>query len=153
LHAGSGTTKRISGELQADSYRFIISERRVMSLPEILKTALDQIQYIAKTKTVFGDPIVVGDVTLIPVSKVSIGFAAGGANSENRSGAGSGTGGGVQVTPVAFISITADRVQIHSIDKPDQSFKKFLALAPDLIKKVSEFMDKKGSKEKEKHTG
>lgn len=119
-----------------------------MSLPEILKTALDQMQYIAKTKTVFGDPIEVGNITLIPVSKVSIGFAAGGANSEKRSGAGSGTGGGVQVTPVAFISISGEKVQIHSLDKPDQSLRKILAMAPDVIKKVSEFMDKKSKKDK-----
>lgn len=120
-----------------------------MSLPEILKTALDQMQYIAKTKTVFGDPIEVGEVTLIPISKVSIGFAAGGANSEKRSGAGSGTGGGVQVTPVAFISISGEKVQVHSIDKSDQSLKKILAMAPDVIKKVSQFMDKKSKKDKE----
>jgi uncharacterized spore protein YtfJ len=120
-----------------------------MSLPEILKTALDQMQYIAKTKTVFGDPIEVGEVTLIPISKVSIGFAAGGANSEKRSGAGTGTGGGVQVTPVAFISISGEKVQIHSLDKSDQSLKKILAMAPDIIKKVSQFMDKKGKKNKE----
>lgn len=119
-----------------------------MSLPEILKTALDQMQYIAKTKTVFGDPIEVGNITLIPVSKVSIGFAAGGANSEKRSGAGSGTGGGVQVTPVAFISISGEKVQIHSLDKSDQSLRKILAMAPDVIKKVSQFMDKKSKKDK-----
>ena len=120
-----------------------------MSLPEILKTALDQMQYIAKTKTVVGDPIEVGEVTLIPISKVSIGFAAGGANSEKRSGAGTGTGGGVQVTPVAFISISGEKVQIHSLDKSDQSLKKILAMAPDVIKKVSQFMDKKSKKDKE----
>lgn len=120
-----------------------------MSLPEILKTALDQMQYIAKTKTVFGDPIEVGEVTLIPISKVSIGFAAGGANSEKRSGAGTGTGGGIQVTPVAFISISGEKVQIHSLDKSDQSLKKILAMAPDLIKKVSQFMDNKSKKDKE----
>ncbi|MFC1476514.1 GerW family sporulation protein [Fibrobacterota bacterium] len=120
-----------------------------MSLPEILKTALDQMQYIAKTETVFGDPIEVGEITLIPISKVSIGFAAGGANSEKRSGAGSGTGGGVQVTPVAFISISGEKVQIHSLDKSDQSLKKILAMAPDVIKKVSQFMDKKSKKGKE----
>lgn len=120
-----------------------------MSLSEILKTALDQMQYIAKTETVFGDPIEVGEITLIPISKVSIGFAAGGANSEKRNGAGSGTGGGVQVTPVAFISISGEKVQIHSLDKSDQSLKKILAMAPDVIKKVSQFMDKKSKKGKE----
>ena len=119
-----------------------------MSLPEILKTALDQIQYIAKTNTIFGDPIEVGDLTLIPVSKVSIGFAAGGANSEKRSGAGTGTGGGVSVTPVAFISIAGDKVHIHSLEKSDPPLSKILAMAPELLKKVSQFADKKSKKDK-----
>lgn len=120
-----------------------------MSLQEILKTALDQMQYIAKTKTIFGDPIEVGDITLIPVSKVSIGFAAGGANSEKRSGTGTGTGGGVQVTPVAFISISGEKVHIHSLEKSDPTLSKILAVAPDVLKKVSQFVDKKSKKDKE----
>ncbi len=121
-----------------------------MSLPEVLKTALDQIKYIAKTETVFGDPIEVGEVTLIPVSKVSIGFAAGGANSEKRSGAGTGTGGGVQILPVAFISVSGDKVKIHTLDKSDPGLSKIIAMAPDIVKKVSEFIDKKGKKDKKK---
>ncbi len=121
-----------------------------MSLPEVLKTALDQIKYIAKTETVFGDPIKAGDVTLIPISKVSIGFAAGGANSEKKSGAGTGTGGGVQIIPVALISIIGDDVKIHSLDKSDPSLAKILSMAPDIFKKVSQFVDKKGKKDKKK---
>jgi uncharacterized spore protein YtfJ len=119
-----------------------------MSLPEVLKTALDQIQFIAKTKTVFGDPMQVGEVTVIPVSKVSVGFAAGGANSEKRAGSGTGTGGGIQVIPVAFITIIGGKVQIQSIEKGDQGFGKLVALAPDIYKKVSQFLDKQDKKNK-----
>lgn len=121
-----------------------------MSLSDVLKTALDQMQYIAKTKTVFGDPIHIGDVTIIPVSKVSIGFAAGGANSEKHSGAGTGTGGGIQVLPVAFISITGDKVQVHPMEKSDPGFSKLMAMAPDIFKKVASFLDKKGDEKKKK---
>jgi uncharacterized spore protein YtfJ len=120
-----------------------------MSLQEVLKTALDQIQYIAKTETVFGKPIQVGDVTLIPVSKVSVGFAAGGANSEKNAGSGTGTGGGIQVTPVAFITITGEKVTIHPIDKSDPTFSKLIGLAPDLIRRFVSYLDK-DKKEKEK---
>ena len=119
-----------------------------MSLPEVLKTALDKIQYMAKTETVFGNPIEAGSIVLIPVSKVSIGFAAGGTGSDNKIGAGSGTGGGVQIIPVAFISISGDEVKIHSLDKSDPGLRKILSMAPEIIKKVSEFIDKKSSKEK-----
>ncbi|MBD3343898.1 MAG: sporulation protein, partial [Chitinivibrionales bacterium] len=53
-----------------------------MSLSDVIQTALEKINYIAKTETVIGEPIVAGDVTLIPVSKISIGFAAGGGGNE-----------------------------------------------------------------------
>jgi len=59
-----------------------------MSLAEIINTALEKMQYIAKTETVFGEPIVAGDVTLIPVSRVSIGFAAGGAGKKESANEG-----------------------------------------------------------------
>jgi Uncharacterized conserved protein len=118
-----------------------------MSLSEVIKTALDQINYIAKTETVIGEPIHAGNVTLIPVSRVSIGFAAGGGGNEGKSGSGAGTGGGVNVTPVAFISIIDDKVQVHPIEKNDPALGKILSLAPDIIKKVSKFMGKKDDRD------
>jgi uncharacterized spore protein YtfJ len=81
-----------------------------MSLSDVIKAALDQINFIAKTETVIGEPIRAGNVTLIPVSRISIGFAAGGAGNEGKSGAGAGTGGGVTITPVAFVSIIDDKI-------------------------------------------
>ena len=117
-----------------------------MSLSDVIRTALDQIQLIAKTETVIGEPITAGNVTLIPVSRISIGFAAGGAGNDQKAGSGAGTGGGVQIVPVAFISITDDRVQVHPVTKGSPDLGKILSLAPELIKKVSRYMDK-GKKE------
>jgi uncharacterized spore protein YtfJ len=119
-----------------------------MSLSDVIKTALDQINFIAKTETVIGQPITAGNVTLIPVSRVSIGFAAGGGGGEGKSASGAGTGGGVTVTPVAFISILDDRVQVHPMERNDPSLSKILSLAPELIKQASKFMGKKSTKEK-----
>lgn len=112
-----------------------------MALPEVIKTALEHIQYIAKTETVFGEPVSVGGVTLIPISKVSMGFAAGGgAGKGEKTDGGSGTGGGVNVTPVAFISISASgEINVHTLDNNDVDIGKLLAKAPDAIKKVSKF--------------
>jgi uncharacterized spore protein YtfJ len=119
-----------------------------MSLSDVIKTALDQINFIAKTETVIGEPIVAGNVTLIPVSRISIGFAAGGAGNDGKSGSGAGTGGGVTITPVAFISIIDDKVHVHSMENNDPSLSKILSLAPELIKQASKFMGKKSTKEK-----
>ncbi|MBD3393371.1 MAG: sporulation protein [Chitinivibrionales bacterium] len=119
-----------------------------MSLSEVIKTALDQIQFIAKTETVIGEPIHSGSVTLIPVSKVSIGFAAGGGGKEEKAGSGAGTGGGINVTPVAFIVITGGKVQVHPVEKGEIGLDKILALAPDLIQKLSKYMKNRESKDK-----
>jgi uncharacterized spore protein YtfJ len=114
-----------------------------MSLSDVIKTALDQIQFIAKTETVVGEPIRAGSVTLIPVSKVSIGFAAGGAGKDEKSNSGAGTGGGVSVTPVAFIGIVDDKVSVYPVEKSDVDFGKILSMAPDLIHKLSKLRKKK----------
>jgi uncharacterized spore protein YtfJ len=120
-----------------------------MSLAEVIKTALDQIQFIAKTETIVGEPITAGPVTLIPVSKVSVGFAAGG-GSDKKADAGVGTGGGINVTPVAFISIVNGKVQVHTMEKSDLDLGKILAMAPDIMQKISKFMDKKDKKGEKK---
>jgi uncharacterized spore protein YtfJ len=113
-----------------------------MNLSDVIKTAMDQIKVIAKTETVIGEPIIAGNVTLIPVSKISIGFAAGGAGNDQKAGSGAGTGGGVNIMPVAFITITGDKVQVLPVNKSDPGLAKILSLAPDIIKKVSQFMNK-----------
>jgi uncharacterized spore protein YtfJ len=120
-----------------------------MNLTDVIKTAMDQIQYIAKTETVIGEPMHAGNVTLIPVSKISVGFAAGGAGNENKAGSGAGTGGGINITPMAFITIVGDKVQVHPVSKSDPGLGKILALAPDLIKKVAQFMGKDKGEEKD----
>jgi uncharacterized spore protein YtfJ len=120
----------------------------MMSLAEVIKTALDQLQYIAKTETVIGEPIQAGPVTLIPVSKVSIGFAAGGAgNDEKSSSQGAGTGGGVTVVPIAFLAVVGEEVNIYPINKNEPDFSSLLALAPEVVRKISKFIGKRKSKE------
>jgi uncharacterized spore protein YtfJ len=121
-----------------------------MSLADVIKTALDQMQYIAKTETVVGEPINAGTVTLIPVSRVSVGFAAGGGGKDDKCSTGAGTGGGISITPVAFISVSEDRVQVHPVNPSDPILSKILSLAPDAIKKVSQFFSKDQGQEPKK---
>jgi len=119
-----------------------------MALADIIKTALDQMTVIAKTETVVGEPIVAGDVTLVPVSRVSIGFAAGGAGKEDKSGGGAGTGGGITITPVAFIVVTGQKVQVQPLTPTDPVLQKILSLAPDVISNVAHYFKKSTRKEK-----
>lgn len=118
-----------------------------MALAEIITTALDRMQYIAKTETVIGEPIVAGEVTLIPVSRITLGFAAGGAGKDEKLSNGAGTGGGINITPVAFIVVTGEKVQVQPLTPSDPIMSKILSLAPDVITNVSKYFSKKGKKE------
>ncbi|MDR0331707.1 MAG: hypothetical protein LBH93_08380 [Chitinispirillales bacterium] len=120
-----------------------------MPLSDVINTALDHMHHIAKTETVFGDPLKVGGITIVPVSKVSIGFAAGGGGKDDKGGSGAGTGGGVNVTPVALISISGDgAVKVHPLDGDNPAdIGKLLAAAPDAVKKVMKFFKKKDGKD------
>ncbi len=103
-----------------------------MSIQDTLETLLSELKHITKSETVFGEPIIAGNTTIIPVSKISIGFAVGG--SGKKEGAG-GTGGGAQVIPVAFIAVTNDEVKVLPVEKGNSDYSRLLALAPDVLEK------------------
>ncbi len=79
------------------------------SIIDSVRLALKDVKETADSQTIIGDPITVGEVTLIPVSKVSIGVGLGGGtygkDVPNNAGGG---GTGLTVTPVAFIVIGKD---------------------------------------------
>ena len=85
-----------------------------MPLSEVIKSSLESIKKVLDSNTVMGDPItVLDDTVIIPVSKISVGFASAGAeyngNKELKTqNFGGGGGTGITVTPVSFIVITKD---------------------------------------------
>jgi len=106
-----------------------------MAVNDTISSLLTDLKHIAKSETVFGEPFITGKTTIIPVSRISCGFAAAGSGKKEGS---AGTGGGVQIIPVALITIVGDsNVKVHSIDPTDNNLGlKFLGLAPDIIEKV-----------------
>lgn len=94
---------------------------------ELLSMSMDKIKSIADTQTVIGTPIqAAGGLTVIPISKVSMGIATGGLSLKRkkevshppRFGAGGGTG--VNVTPIAFLLINSHGVyDLLPIGNPD----------------------------------
>jgi len=105
-----------------------------MSVNDTISSLLTELKHIAKSETVFGEPFVSGKTTIIPVSKISCGFAAGG--SGKKEGV-STTGGGVQIIPVALITIVDEnKVKVHPIDPKDNLGIKLLGLAPDVIEAI-----------------
>ena len=84
-------------------------------LKQIIDSTLSQIGSVADVNTVIGDPITTPEgVTIIPFSKVSVGYASGGADYDGKAASGGnphfagGNGAGVSVTPLGFLVIGAD---------------------------------------------
>ena len=99
---------------------------------------------------VVGEPIVVGDVTIIPISKVSVGFGGGGADNAkaaNKDAFGGGMGGGVKVNPVCFLVVKDGNVRMMPVPIPANSTAdRILEMVPDTLDKISAFIDSKTNK-------
>lgn len=128
------------------------------NLQGILGVSMDKIREMVDVNTVVGQAIQTPDgTTLIPVSKVSYGFASGGSNIPTKSSNelfGGGSGAGINITPVAFIAIANGGVQVFPIvSKPDSS-DKMINLVPEMFDKITALFNKKKDKtEKVKFSG
>ena len=108
---------------------------------DILDTILGRLKSLASSETVVGNPVQVGDITVLPVVKVSVGFAAGageggsGEKSALGQGSGGGGGGGASVTPVGFITYDGSEIKFVPVGKG--TFDAILESVPEIIKKFS----------------
>ncbi len=118
-----------------------------MEVKELIQKLLGEVHKISSTETVVGEPLLVGKSKLIPISKLSIGFGVGGAESQatgesQASGKGqgqfAGAGGGLRVEPVAFIAVDPEgRAQLLCLDEPEATvLDKLLTVAPELAERV-----------------
>jgi uncharacterized spore protein YtfJ len=104
---------------------------------EIIGKLMDELKTVARTETILGQEIKVGEFTLIPVSRISLGVGAGGGKGTDskKEGEGGGGGGGVMVTPVAFIVIKGGEISFHGI-KRGGVLDGFFEHLPDLTEKI-----------------
>ncbi len=118
----------------------------------LMKTAMESIKEMVDVNTIVGDPVETPDGNVImPVSRVSCGFAAGGADylPEERREArgdslgvlpfGGGSGGGVSVQPVGFLVVGHDQVRLLPVDA-NPILDRLVDLAPTLIDKLQSIM-------------
>ena len=111
------------------------------SVENLIERVMGQLHSIVKTETVVGEPLTAGNITLIPVSKISFGFAAGGAQTQEGQG---GTGGGATVEPIAFVVIDQnDRPQILTLSDREAVWGQLVDLMPEAVARIRAFMGKK----------
>ena len=107
----------------------------------LMDTTMEKIKEMIDVNTIIGEPITSPDGTLIiPVSKVSYGFAAGGSDlptkKENKDCFGGGSGAGVTIQPVAFLTVYQGDVRLVSVDREEGTADKLVNIIPDVLKKV-----------------
>lgn len=116
-----------------------------------METTMSKIREMVDVNTIVGTPIKTDDgITLIPVSKVSFGFASGGSdfqtkNTQNGSANfGGGSGAGVNISPVAFLVVKDGNVKMISAQPtPPTGIEKVVDAVPEIIDKVKEIIPKK----------
>lgn len=121
----------------------------------LMDTTLEKIKQMVDVNTIIGSPITSPDGTvIIPVSKVSYGFASGGSDIRPKTANaqpafGGGSGAGVTIKPVGFLSIYKGDVKFISVDKYDGPVDRIVGMVPDMFDKVKELFskDKKESKD------
>jgi len=115
-------------------------EKRPIS--DLMEITMQKMRDLVDANTIIGEPITTADgVTLIPVSKVSLGFAGGGSDLSQKqdgkgSGFGGGTGAGVNISPIAFVVANGKDVEVMYITPPE------LSTVDRVIEKVPEVLDK-----------
>ncbi len=134
----------------------------------LMHTAMENLKEMIDVNTIIGDPVETPDGSVIlTVSKVGFGFAAGGSefsspsgvnggHSQNHSGQqssqqssklpfGGGSGGGVSITPIAFLIVNSSGVKILHLDQNTHLLEKILDVAPTAMEKIQSMLTKKGS--------
>ena len=124
------------------------------NVPNMLENTIAKIREMVDVNSVIGDPITTPDgTTIIPVSKVSVGFGGGGSDyvsknvNKQENPFGGGAGGGVKVTPVAFLIVKDGNVRMLPIATPaNTTADRLVEQIPDALDKFAAFLDSRTHK-------
>lgn len=118
------------------------------AVSSFMKATMENMRNLVDVDTVVGEPIRVDDTTIIPVSKISFGFAAGGSEFEaagkNTTEApfGGGSGGGISVSPIAFLIVNSRGVELKHLEERSHLYEKLLDQAPKALHQIIAEFDK-----------
>ncbi|WP_138415291.1 GerW family sporulation protein [Aquibacillus sediminis] len=130
----------------------------------LMTTAMENLKDMVDVNTIIGDPVESPDGSvIITVSKVGFGFAAGGSEfyggGQDSSGSsqdsnqdsqsetlpfGGGSGGGVSITPIAFLIVNNKDVQMIHLNDQTHLYEKLIDLAPQAVEKIQEIIKSSG---------
>ena len=119
---------------------------RKSPLSDLMRTAMEKVHEMVDTKSIVGEPIVTADgVTLIPISRVSVGFGSGGGDyGKTGQSFGGGSGAGVKIDPVAFLVIKDGVTRVMPVAVPPiSSVDRVIDLVPEVMDRVENYLDKK----------
>ena len=115
-------------------------------IADLLATTIEKVKELADSETVVGKHIVVSDsITIIPVSKLSLGFASGGSDFPSKSQKdlfGGGGGAGITVTPKAFLVIENGSVRMLQLARDGESIDRLCNMIPDAVSQISSLLKK-----------
>ncbi|HIU72424.1 MAG TPA: GerW family sporulation protein [Candidatus Galloscillospira excrementipullorum] len=125
------------------------------------ESILENINQMVDVNTIVGEPIITpSGVTIIPISKVSVGFGLGGGDfkpstPEERKCIpfGGGGGGALTITPIAFLTVSGENVKLITIDRNETTVDKALAMAPEMVDKVANTVSALLKKDSDKTKG
>ena len=118
-------------------------------LENMMNSSIQKIKEMVKADTIIGDPISTPDgTTIIPVSKISYGYASGGSDfasnkTPEKDMFGGGNGIGVSIVPIAFLVISDGDVTLLQIQSFDGAVDRIIGMAPNIIDKISSMIKKK----------
>lgn len=119
------------------------------TLPNMLENTISKIREMVDVNNVIGNPITTPDgVTIIPVSKVSVGFGGGGSDFVSKNvnhqdnPFGGGAGGGVKITPICFLIVKDGMVRMLPVAAPaSTTADRIVEMVPDTLDKIANFID------------
>lgn len=123
-------------------------------IQDLMGVTMEKMREMVDVQTIIGDPIVVSEkVTIIPISKVSYGFASGGSDLPAKSNPkdlfGGGAGAGVSIQPVAFLVVQEDGVRLLQMDEAGDALTSAIRSVPEVVDRISGIVKKSSKKEKE----
>ena len=119
----------------------------------ILSTTIEKVRDLVDVSTIIGEPINLPDgLTIIPISKVTYGFASGGSDFPSKNNVelfGGAGGAGITINPVAFLVVKDGEVTIKHIVTNDNAVERAVSLVPEMFDKVVNLTKKKNAETEE----